>query len=158
MGRQGILILTLAAVAAVSVACGGSPAAQPPASTSPAATPQATAATAAPGGSPTKAAQPYPVLTPAAAAPAATAAPTTAPPTAAATAAPAAPYPVVPVVDGLALMNERCTVCHDTARIQAAKKSRADWESTVAKEKAKGAKLTDAETTLLVDFLAATYK
>jgi len=157
MGRQGILVLTLAAVTALSVACGGSPAAQPATNASPAATPQAAGATAAPG-----AAQPYAVVTPAA-----TAAPVqpTAKPAAAATAAPApapvtvppaAPYPVLK--DGLALMNERCTVCHDAARIQAAKKSRAEWESTVTTEKAKGAKLTDVETTLLVDFLAATYK
>ncbi|MDO9065655.1 MAG: hypothetical protein Q7U96_01040 [Chloroflexota bacterium] len=142
MRRHCILVLTLAAVAALSVACGGSPAAQPPTSGSPAATPQAGGPTSAPG-----AAQPYPVVTPAA---------TAAPPATAATATPAAPYPVVK--DGLALMNERCTVCHDAAHIQAAKKSRAEWESTVATEKAKGAKLTDMETTLLVDFLAATYK
>lgn len=157
MRRHCILVLILAAVAALSVACGGSPAAQATTSASPAATPQAGGPTSAPG-----AAQPYPVVTPAA-----TAAPAqpTAKPAAAATAAlaatavtatPAAPYPVLK--DELALMNERCTVCHDAARIQAAKKSRAEWESTVANEKAKGAKLTELETTLLVDFLAAIYK
>ena len=157
MGRQGILVLTLAAVTALSVACGGSPAAQPATNASPAATPQAAGATAAPG-----AAQPYAVVTPAATAapvqptakPAAAA--TAAPAATAATTIPAAPYPVVK--GGLALMNERCTVCHDAVRIQSAKKSRADWEATATKMKAKGAKLTDAETTLLVDFLTATYK
>ena len=62
------------------------------------------------------------------------------------------------VLDGKALMNERCTVCHSTERIQAAKKSKAEWETTVSRMKGKGAKLNDAETTALIDFLAATYK
>jgi cytochrome c5 len=61
-------------------------------------------------------------------------------------------------LDGKALMNERCTVCHSTERIQAAKKSKAEWETTVSRMKGKGAKLNDAETTALIDFLAATYK
>lgn len=61
-------------------------------------------------------------------------------------------------LDGKALMNERCTVCHNTERIQAAKKTRADWEATVSRMKGNGAKLNDAETTALIDFLAATYK
>jgi cytochrome c5 len=62
------------------------------------------------------------------------------------------------VLDGKALMNERCTVCHSTERIQTAQKTRADWEATVARMKGNGAKLNDAETAALVDFLAATYK
>ncbi len=61
-------------------------------------------------------------------------------------------------LDGKALMNERCTGCHSTERIQTAKKSKAEWETTVARMKAKGSKLNDAETTALIDFLAATYK
>jgi hypothetical protein len=153
MRRHFVLGVILAALAAVNLACGGSPAAPPPVSASPSVTPPAKAA-------PTNAAPPYPVVTPAGASaqqtaapsPAATAAPI-APP---ATGTPAPPYPVL--MDGLALMTERCTVCHDLARIQSAKKSRADWESTVAKYRAKGAKLTDAETAVLVDFLAASYK
>jgi cytochrome c5 len=90
--------------------------------------------------------------------PAPPAQPTTAPaatatlPTAKPTTAPAQ------ALDGKALMNERCTVCHTTERIQTAKKTKADWEATVARMKGKGAKLNDAETTALVDFLAATYK
>ena len=148
MARQFILILTLAAVASLSMACGGSPAAQPPTGASPTAATQAAV--------PTNTAQPYPVVTPAptaapaqpAASPAAAATPTSA--------APAAPYPVVK--DGLALMNERCTVCHDATRITSLKQTRAGWAATVAKWRAQGAKLTDQETAVLVDFLAATYK
>ena len=79
-------------------------------------------------------------------------APTATPPPAKPTTAPAQ------ALDGKALMNERCTVCHNTERIQAAKKTRADWEATVSRMKGKGAKLNDAETTALIDFLAATYK
>ena len=161
-----VLVLTLTVLGMLGVACGGSPAAAPPAGGSPAATPLAAIATPAAAAVPTKDAQVYPVVTVAP-----TVAPTAAPvqPTAKPAANPSAvaavtgvpapppvPYPIVK--DGPALMNERCTVCHDLVRIQSAKKSRADWESTVAKQKAKGAKLTDAETTVLVDFLAATYK
>jgi len=61
-------------------------------------------------------------------------------------------------LDGKALMNERCTGCHGLERIQTVKKSKAEWETTVARMKAKGTKLNDAETAALVDFLAATYK
>ena len=78
--------------------------------------------------------------------------PTATPPPAKPTTAPAQ------ALDGKALMNERCTVCHSTERIQAAKKSKAEWEATVSRMKGKGAKLNDAETTALLDFLAATYK
>jgi cytochrome c5 len=134
MARQLILVLTLVAAAALSVACGGSPAPQPTTSPIPTAAAIVPAPTPAPG-------QPT-------AKPAAAATPTSA--------APAAPYPVVR--DGLALLKERCTVCHDATPIQSLKQSRAGWEATVAKWKAKGAKLTDQETTVLVDFLAATYK
>ncbi len=65
-------------------------------------------------------------------------------------------YPVAP--DGKALVGERCTVCHDTARIQSAKKTAADWQSTVARMKGKGAKLNDAETTVVTSYLSATFK
>ncbi len=91
--------------------------------------------------------------------------PTTAP---AATAAPPVATATLPAakpmntpaqaLDGKALMNERCGGCHSTERVQTAKKSKADWETTVARMKGKGAKLSDAETAALVDFLAATYK
>lgn len=104
-------------------------------------------APSAPGGSPGKV---YPVLTQSPATPGP-----------AQTAAPAPAYPVAtkaPAVDGKALMNSRCTVCHNTDRIQAAKKDKAGWQATVTRMKGKGAVLTDAETQALIDFLAATYK
>jgi cytochrome c5 len=70
-----------------------------------------------------------------------------------------APYPVVPAVkDGQALMNERCTVCHDATRITSLKQTRAGWETTVTKWRSKGAVLTDQEANVLIDYLAATYK
>lgn len=95
----------------------------------------ATVATPVPGSS-----QPYPVATRAAATPTGQ----------------AAPYPVVG--DGKTLMNDRCTKCHNTDRIQSARKSPSDWNSTVARMKGKGAVLSDAETKALVDFLAANYR
>jgi cytochrome c5 len=67
--------------------------------------------------------------------------------------------PVYPVaLDGKALVSERCTVCHDTGRIQSARKSTADWQSTVARMKSNGARLNDAETAAVIAYVAATFK
>lgn len=67
--------------------------------------------------------------------------------------------PVYPVaLDGKALVSERCTVCHDTGRIQAAKKTLAEWTSTVTRMKSNGAKLNEAEMAAVVAYLAATFK
>ena len=79
------------------------------------------------------------------------------------TASPGQPYPVATkaaTAGGQTLMNERCTVCHSTDRIQAARKDRTGWEDTVTRMKGKpgGAQLSAAETTILIDYLAATYK
>ncbi len=56
---------------------------------------------------------------------------------------------------GEALIKERCTVCHNTDRIFAAKHDEAGWTATVDKMIGKGAKLNVAErqaviTTLVV--------
>lgn len=63
-----------------------------------------------------------------------------------------------PAPDGAKLLEERCSVCHKSDRPKSAKKSKADWEKTVTKMVGKGAKLSDAEKTALVDYLAKTYK
>ncbi len=67
-----------------------------------------------------------------------------------ATSAPAA-------TDGAALLQERCTVCHNTDRITQAQKTNTAWDTTVTRMISKGAQLTDQEKTVLVDYLAATY-
>ena len=59
--------------------------------------------------------------------------------------------------NGEALMNERCTKCHSLDRVTSAKKSAADWETTVSRMVGKGAKLTSEEQQVLVDYLAKTY-
>jgi cytochrome c5 len=59
--------------------------------------------------------------------------------------------------DGEALLNDRCTKCHSLDRVTSAKKSAADWETTVARMVGKGAKLTSEEQKAVVDYLAKTY-
>ena len=59
---------------------------------------------------------------------------------------------------GEALVNERCTVCHAIDRIKGAKKSAADWKTTVDRMIGHGARLSADEATVVVQYLAATYK
>ena len=63
-----------------------------------------------------------------------------------------------PAIDAAKLLEERCSVCHATARPKAAKKSMADWDKTVARMIGKGAKLSEPEKKVLVEHLAKTYK
>ena len=65
-------------------------------------------------------------------------------------------YPVAP--DGKALVSQRCVICHDVSRIEASKKTQADWQSTVNRMKGKGAALNDVETLAVLAYLAATFK
>jgi len=60
-------------------------------------------------------------------------------------------------VSGSTLLQERCTSCHSLDRIQQAKKTSADWETTVTKMIGKGAQLSAAEKATLVEYLAQTY-
>lgn len=60
-------------------------------------------------------------------------------------------------VGGDELLQARCTVCHDLGRVEAASKTQAEWEATVARMRGNGAQLTDAEAQTLVEFLAETY-
>jgi hypothetical protein len=48
-------------------------------------------------------------------------------------------------------------VCHDLGRVEAASKTQAEWEATVARMRGNGAQLTDAEAQTLVEFLAETH-
>jgi cytochrome c5 len=63
-----------------------------------------------------------------------------------------------PALDGATLLEKRCSVCHSADRSRQAKKTREQWEQTVTRMIGKGAKLTEAEKTVLVDYLAKTYK
>ncbi len=57
--------------------------------------------------------------------------------------------------DGEALVQERCTVCHDLIRVEGADYDRAGWEANVDRMIQNGANLTPEERDTVVDFLAA---
>lgn len=63
-----------------------------------------------------------------------------------------------PVEEGASLLDQRCSVCHPSARPKAAKKTPAEWESTVSRMMSKGAKLNAVEKKTLVDYLGKTFK
>jgi cytochrome c5 len=77
----------------------------------------------------------------------------------------AAPAPGTPEVAGAeaappsgeALLNARCTVCHNLDRVHKRKDTRDGWEKIVGEMIKKGAVLDDAEREAAVDHLAATY-
>jgi cytochrome c5 len=56
---------------------------------------------------------------------------------------------------GEQLVQERCTVCHDLTRVEAADYDRAGWEASVDRMIQNGAQLTPEERDAVVDFLAA---
>jgi mono/diheme cytochrome c family protein len=60
--------------------------------------------------------------------------------------------------NGQTLMQERCSVCHSTARITSAHKTADEWKTTVDRMISHGAKLSSQEEQTLVDYLAQTYK
>jgi len=62
-----------------------------------------------------------------------------------------------PAADGAALLESRCTTCHDLTRVKAAKKTKDQWTASVAVMISKGAQLTAAEQTIVVDYLSKTY-
>jgi len=55
------------------------------------------------------------------------------------------------------LLQERCTVCHDLGRVEAASNTLDEWEHEVEHMRELGAQLTDAEAQTLVEFLAEVY-
>lgn len=58
-------------------------------------------------------------------------------------------------LDARALILERCTGCHDIARIKETTYDKAGWEASVQRMRDKGAKIDDAEAAAIVDYLAA---
>ncbi len=61
-------------------------------------------------------------------------------------------------LDGAALVQERCTVCHSAERIQNAAKTSDEWEDTVKRMIGKGANLNSDEKDIVINYLAETYK
>jgi len=62
-----------------------------------------------------------------------------------------------PAQDGATLLETRCSTCHSADRAKQAIKTRDEWDQTVTRMIGNGAQLTEAEKTVLVDYLAKTY-
>ena len=60
-------------------------------------------------------------------------------------------------MNGSTLLDTRCSICHSTDKPKQAKKTREKWEQTVNRMIDKGAKLTDEEKEVLLDYLAKIY-
>lgn len=60
--------------------------------------------------------------------------------------------------EGANLLEERCSVCHPSSRPKSKQKTPEQWESTVNRMMGKGAKLSEEEKMILLDFLSKTYK
>lgn len=58
---------------------------------------------------------------------------------------------------GAKLLDERCGKCHFTG-VKHAHSTKDEWDLTVTKMFAKGAKLNDTEKAILIDFLVKYYK
>ena len=60
-------------------------------------------------------------------------------------------------LDGIALLEERCTVCHNLTRVRSESKTLEEWKATVEKMVGKGAELDASEQEILIEYLADTY-
>lgn len=60
--------------------------------------------------------------------------------------------------EGAKLLEERCSVCHPSSRPKSKQKTPEQWETTVNRMMGKGAKLSEEEKAVLLDFLGKTYK
>lgn len=60
--------------------------------------------------------------------------------------------------EGANLLEERCSVCHPSSRPKSKQKTLEQWETTVNRMMGKGAKLSEEERAVLLDFLSKTYK
>jgi hypothetical protein len=67
------------------------------------------------------------------------------------------PPSTAPASDAAVLLQDRCTVCHSLDRINQAKKTRDQWTQTVTRMVGKGAQLSAAEQSTLLDYLSKTY-
>ena len=60
-------------------------------------------------------------------------------------------------LDGKALVQERCSTCHDLKRVEAAKKTPEEWRANVERMVSLGAQLDEAEQAAVIDYLAEAY-
>lgn len=75
-----------------------------------------------------------------------------------ATSAPTAESNTSSTMDGQALLQERCTVCHSLDRVEREHETADEWKTTVDRMISNGAQLDPQEEQVLVDYLAQTYK
>jgi mono/diheme cytochrome c family protein len=68
------------------------------------------------------------------------------------------PIPSGSNLDGQALMQQRCSVCHSVNRVTSAHKTADQWKTTVDRMISHGAILSPQEEQTLVDYLAQNYK
>jgi cytochrome c5 len=61
------------------------------------------------------------------------------------------------VLEGKALVEERCTQCHDLGRVEQAKKTEEEWKTTAERMVGKGAQLDEAEQEVVIQYLAEMY-
>ncbi len=66
------------------------------------------------------------------------------------------PKTVVP--DGPTILQNRCTECHSLQPIQQVKRTRVEWEKVLSKMESFGAKISDTEKTILLDYLTSADK
>lgn len=61
-------------------------------------------------------------------------------------------------IDAAALLEERCGACHSSSIPKNARKSKRDWDETVSRMIARGARLSPEEKKVLIKHLAETYR
>ena len=59
--------------------------------------------------------------------------------------------------EGKKILEAACTTCHDLALVQNKNLDRQGWETVIDSMKSKGAEMTGAETSALLDYLVKTY-
>lgn len=57
--------------------------------------------------------------------------------------------------DGKQVIEDRCTICHTTDRILAAKHTPAEWDATVARMEGKGLSLTPQQRAAVLKYLSS---
>jgi hypothetical protein len=60
-------------------------------------------------------------------------------------------------LDGATLVQERCSVCHPLARVEASKHTASEWKTIVNTMIARGAQLSTEEATTVVNYLASNF-
>jgi cytochrome c5 len=60
-------------------------------------------------------------------------------------------------LDGEALVEERCTQCHDLGTATGGSRTEKEWQATVERMVSKGADLDAEEQAIVVEYLAETY-